>query len=198
MVEGSRNRGPAGGADFELDGAQVTDGRHLGTHPCAGRAQSSRRRRAASHGVSTASYGMGDPRGGRARVMAVGRGPGARSGGTHNQSDRRERQGLTPTDRVAPIPRLLAEYAEKPDGIPAVWPHRPAGLRHRFRLLGDRRRLRPIDAASSSGRSHRALDLGINCFDTAEGYGMGVSEQALGHALGAAAARRRSSSPSSA
>jgi aryl-alcohol dehydrogenase-like predicted oxidoreductase len=30
----------------------------------------------------------------------------------------------------------------------------------------------------------RALDLGINCFDTAEGYGMGASEQALGEALG--------------
>ncbi len=31
----------------------------------------------------------------------------------------------------------------------------------------------------------RALDLGINCFDTAEGYGMGASERALGQALGA-------------
>jgi aryl-alcohol dehydrogenase-like predicted oxidoreductase len=30
----------------------------------------------------------------------------------------------------------------------------------------------------------RALDLGINCFDTAEGYGLGVSERALGRALG--------------
>jgi aryl-alcohol dehydrogenase-like predicted oxidoreductase len=30
----------------------------------------------------------------------------------------------------------------------------------------------------------RALDLGINCFDTAEGYGMGASERALGAALG--------------
>jgi myo-inositol catabolism protein IolS len=30
----------------------------------------------------------------------------------------------------------------------------------------------------------RALDLGVNCFDTAEGYGMGASEQALGRALG--------------
>jgi aryl-alcohol dehydrogenase-like predicted oxidoreductase len=30
----------------------------------------------------------------------------------------------------------------------------------------------------------RALDLGVNCFDTAEGYGMGVSERALGQALG--------------
>ena len=30
----------------------------------------------------------------------------------------------------------------------------------------------------------RALDLGINCFDTAEGYGMGASERSLGRALG--------------
>lgn len=30
----------------------------------------------------------------------------------------------------------------------------------------------------------RALDLGVNCFDTAEGYGLGASERALGRALG--------------
>jgi aryl-alcohol dehydrogenase-like predicted oxidoreductase len=30
----------------------------------------------------------------------------------------------------------------------------------------------------------RALDLGVNCFDTAEGYGHGASERALGKALG--------------
>jgi aryl-alcohol dehydrogenase-like predicted oxidoreductase len=30
----------------------------------------------------------------------------------------------------------------------------------------------------------RSLDLGVNCFDTAEGYGMGSSERALGQALG--------------
>ena len=30
----------------------------------------------------------------------------------------------------------------------------------------------------------RALDLGINCFDTAEGYGFGASERALARALG--------------
>lgn len=30
----------------------------------------------------------------------------------------------------------------------------------------------------------RALDLGVNCFDTAEAYGFGASEQALGRALG--------------
>src|SRR3977135_3567576 len=32
--------------------------------------------------------------------------------------------------------------------------------------------------------SGRSLDLGVNCFDTAEGYGMGASERALGQALG--------------
>ena len=32
---------------------------------------------------------------------------------------------------------------------------------------------------------HRAIDSGINCFDTAEAYGMGVSERALAKALGA-------------
>ncbi len=32
---------------------------------------------------------------------------------------------------------------------------------------------------------HRALDLGINCFDTAEGYGFGRSESLLAKALGA-------------
>ena len=31
---------------------------------------------------------------------------------------------------------------------------------------------------------HRALDLGINLFDTAEGYGFGQSEEILGRALG--------------
>ncbi len=31
---------------------------------------------------------------------------------------------------------------------------------------------------------HRALDLGINCFDTAEAYGMGRSEELLARALG--------------
>ena len=30
----------------------------------------------------------------------------------------------------------------------------------------------------------RSLDLGVNCFDTAEGYGMGASERALAQALG--------------
>src|SRR5437763_11111313 len=31
---------------------------------------------------------------------------------------------------------------------------------------------------------HRALDLGINCFDTAEAYGFGASEKSLAKALG--------------
>jgi myo-inositol catabolism protein IolS len=46
----------------------------------------------------------------------------------------------------------------------------------------------PIDAAQFDQAVHRALDAGVNCFDTAEAYGMGISEQALARALGA---RRR-------
>jgi len=42
----------------------------------------------------------------------------------------------------------------------------------------------PIDAAQFDQAVQRALDSGINCFDTAEAYGMGISEQALAHALG--------------
>jgi myo-inositol catabolism protein IolS len=45
-----------------------------------------------------------------------------------------------------------------------------------------------IDAAQFEQAVHCALDSGITCFDTAEAYGMGISEQALGRALGA---RRR-------
>jgi myo-inositol catabolism protein IolS len=42
-----------------------------------------------------------------------------------------------------------------------------------------------VDTAQFNAAVHRALDAGINCFDTAEAYGMGVSEEALSHALGA-------------
>jgi myo-inositol catabolism protein IolS len=42
----------------------------------------------------------------------------------------------------------------------------------------------PIDAAQFDLAVHRALDAGIDCFDTAEAYGMGISEQALARALG--------------
>jgi aryl-alcohol dehydrogenase-like predicted oxidoreductase len=41
-----------------------------------------------------------------------------------------------------------------------------------------------IEAREFAQAVGRALDLGINCFDTAEAYGMGASEQALGRALG--------------
>ncbi|HSP99615.1 MAG TPA: aldo/keto reductase [Candidatus Dormibacteraeota bacterium] len=41
-----------------------------------------------------------------------------------------------------------------------------------------------IDEAEFPRAVARALDLGINCFDTAEGYGFGASERALGQALG--------------
>jgi aryl-alcohol dehydrogenase-like predicted oxidoreductase len=46
----------------------------------------------------------------------------------------------------------------------------------------------PIDAAQFDQAVHYALDAGINCFDTAEAYGMGISEQVLARTLGA---RRR-------
>jgi len=42
-----------------------------------------------------------------------------------------------------------------------------------------------IDESEFARAVGRALDLGINCFDTAEGYGFGASERALGRALGA-------------
>ena len=41
-----------------------------------------------------------------------------------------------------------------------------------------------IEVAEFDRAVGRALDLGVNCFDTAEGYGMGASEEALGAALG--------------
>jgi aryl-alcohol dehydrogenase-like predicted oxidoreductase len=41
-----------------------------------------------------------------------------------------------------------------------------------------------VDEAEFGRAVGRALDLGVNCFDTAEGYGMGASERALGQALG--------------
>jgi predicted aldo/keto reductase-like oxidoreductase len=41
-----------------------------------------------------------------------------------------------------------------------------------------------IDETQFRRAVQEAIDSGITCFDTAEAYGMGVSEQALGHALG--------------
>src|SRR4029453_724394 len=41
-----------------------------------------------------------------------------------------------------------------------------------------------IDEAQFQQAVQRAIDTGINCFDTAEAYGMGTSEQALARALG--------------
>jgi aryl-alcohol dehydrogenase-like predicted oxidoreductase len=40
-----------------------------------------------------------------------------------------------------------------------------------------------VEEAEFARAVDRALDLGVNCFDTAEGYGMGASERALGQAL---------------
>src|SRR3979411_3562444 len=41
-----------------------------------------------------------------------------------------------------------------------------------------------IDAAQFQQAVQHAIDAGVNCFDTAEAYGMGASEQALARALG--------------
>lgn len=41
-----------------------------------------------------------------------------------------------------------------------------------------------VDETEFARAVGRALDLGITCFDTAEGYGLGASERALGRALG--------------
>jgi myo-inositol catabolism protein IolS len=41
-----------------------------------------------------------------------------------------------------------------------------------------------VEVAEFTQAVGRALDLGVSCFDTAEGYGMGASERALGEALG--------------
>jgi aryl-alcohol dehydrogenase-like predicted oxidoreductase len=41
-----------------------------------------------------------------------------------------------------------------------------------------------VDADSAAGAVHRALDVGVNCFDTAPVYGLGEAEQLLGRALG--------------
>jgi len=41
-----------------------------------------------------------------------------------------------------------------------------------------------IDESQFRRAVRQAIDDGITCFDTAEAYGMGVSERALGHALG--------------
>ena len=41
-----------------------------------------------------------------------------------------------------------------------------------------------IDDAEVVAAVNRAIDLGINCFDTAQGYGSGTSERLLARALG--------------
>ncbi len=41
-----------------------------------------------------------------------------------------------------------------------------------------------VDESEYTPAVHRAIDLGIHCFDTAEAYGFGVSERALARALG--------------
>lgn len=42
----------------------------------------------------------------------------------------------------------------------------------------------PFDESEMVAAVHRAFDLGITCFDTAQGYGAGQSERLLARALG--------------
>jgi aryl-alcohol dehydrogenase-like predicted oxidoreductase len=51
------------------------------------------------------------------------------------------------------------------------------------------------DLHDSDAAISRALELGINLFDTAQGYGFGAAEQLLAQALQGGSAARRSSSP---
>src|SRR5690242_14227460 len=87
--------------------------------------------------------------------------------------------GLTPTDRVAPMPRLLVSMQRNPMEYRQLG---RTGLNVSaigfgcWEISGT---YGPIDAAEFKRAVGRALDAGINCFDTAEAYGMGISEQAL-------------------
>ena len=63
--------------------------------------------------------------------------------------------------------------------------HRPPGLGDRLRLPGGRRRLRRHRRGASSRAPSAARSTSAStCFDTAEAYGFGASEEALGRALG--------------
>ena len=64
-------------------------------------------------------------------------------------------------------------------------PDRHRGFGNRLWVLGGWRHLRADRSRRIHSAVHQAIDSGITCFDTAEAYGMGVSEEALGEALGA-------------
>ena len=50
-----------------------------------------------------------------------------------------------------------------------------------------------VDQASAVAAVRRALEVGVNCFDTAPAYGLGEAEQMLGRALGRQRGQVRSS-----
>ncbi len=109
------------------------------------------------------------------------------SGGAAGVGGQRQHQASA---APLPLPVARARRRETTMELSTVRPDGPRRLGDRLRLLGDRRWLRRASrrtssCAPSAGRSTSA----INCFDTAEGYGMGASERALGRALGAPARR---------
>ena len=71
-------------------------------------------------------------------------------------------------------------------GIPTVWAHRPECLGYWIlvvREIGGT--YGQIDESEvPARRARRRSTVGITCLDTAEAYGMGISEEALSRALG--------------
>jgi len=57
--------------------------------------------------------------------------------------------------------------------------YRLESIRCQFRSVGNREHMGPVDDNESMAALHRALDLGVNFFDTADVYGDGHSERLL-------------------
>lgn len=62
-------------------------------------------------------------------------------------------------------------------------PYAAPGHPHLLRDLAVRRRLGAVDEQSAIQSIRHARELGINFFDTAQGYGFGIAERLLGQAL---------------
>ena len=128
--------------------------------------------------IGLAHHGAADARHrcGRDRALGRRRGPGqrgrARRGGTWSGVSRCRRPPSRRNEGGA-------------HGIPAIRANRPESFRSSASAAG---RSAALTAASTRANSERsvaqAIDSGITCFDTAEAYGMGVSEEALARALG--------------
>jgi len=109
-----------------------------------------------------------------------------------------KRSGVAHPTRTEPCRRLLARYQHKGEAscdTSASGRPRPSGICHRLRHLAFGGDWDLVDLNESTTTIHRALELGINLFDTAQGYGFGVAERRLGDALRQGAGARKSSLP---